>query len=238
MALIIVAVAIFFGCVLAYLGAAGKLNGVAAELKAKQQRVADSRKTVQSLEASRLNYLDTRAQIRCLESSVSTQAYVPTLLRQLEHLGKSVQLRVVSVRPQAEPMQTTRSINSGAQAADGNVEAASQEKAAGTSGAKVAEKPYKELKIDLEVEGCYMNTLDFLYRLTSFPKIVAVNAVDISPASSMGQVRKSPTLKIKINMTAFVFKDEGTGADMGAVPASAASGKNPTSEGRTDNEAG
>ena len=82
--LIILAVAILFGCVLAYMGAAGKLKAVAADLEKKERQVAESEKIASRLEETRLDYIDARAQIRNLESSVTTQAYVPTLLKQLE----------------------------------------------------------------------------------------------------------------------------------------------------------
>ncbi len=214
MLLIVLAVVIFFGCVLVYLGAAGKMKGVEAELAQKEKQVKDSTKIAQTLEESRLKFLDTRSQIRCLESSVSTHAYVPTLLKQLEGLGKSVNLRVLGVRPQpvkAEPV--TRKLSSGAQASEGNVEAASQSKAntVGKQAAKPATKPYDELKIDLELRGNYMNALDFLYKLTSFPKIISVNSVDMRTCARTDP-GVSPMLDIKINVTAFVFKDNDSGS--------------------------
>lgn len=212
---IITAVLIFFGCVLVYMGAAGKLKAVRSELTAKEKQLEDSRRIAQTLEESRLEFLDTRAQIRNLESSVSTQTYVPTMLKQLELLGKSVNLRVKGVRPQPLSMTPqTRRLSSGAQASEGNVEEASKTKA-NTTGKKTEEapepKPYAELVIDVELSGKYMNALDFLYRLTSFPKIVQVNSVDMKTTGTP-MPGTSPALDMQINVTAFVFKDPDTGS--------------------------
>ncbi|MHB9036118.1 MAG: type 4a pilus biogenesis protein PilO [Armatimonadota bacterium] len=239
-ALIIVAVVIFFGCTLAYLAAAGKLKSAAAEMAAKEKNVAESKEIAQKLEESKLNYLDSRSQIRFLESSVTTEAYVPTLLKQLEFLGRSVNLRVIGVRPEAVVAKAApRKLSSGAQAANGNVEAASEESKSQANGqtAKKAEPPYDELKIDVEAQGKYMNALDFLYKLTSFPKIVAVDGVQMSPGSSEREIVGSPVLSIKMSVTAFVFKDSNPVAEP-SVPASAVTGKNPSGEGRGKNEAG
>lgn len=218
-ALIVIAALILFGCVLTYLAAAGKVKAAVAELEQKQKKVEESRQIAQKLERSKLDYLDARSQVRYLESSVSTQDFVPTLLKQLEHLGRSVNLNVLGVRPQPAPVAVApRSISSGAKASEGNVQAASQPKsgaaanggATGTS-ATQQPKPYEELKINLEVEGRYMNALDFLYKLTSFPKIIAVDSVEMSPQESL--VATSPILTMKLTVTAFVLKDHSSEGD-------------------------
>lgn len=232
--LIILAVVIFFGCVLTYMAAAGKLHAVATELKSKEQKVADAERVAKTLEESRLRYLDTRAQIRYLESSVSTQAYVPTLLKQLEQLGKSVKLKVLSVRPQpiAQTNAPVRRLSSGAQASQGNVESASEQKAGSSTAQPVTvEKPYDELPIDLELEGGYMSAMQFLYGLTSFPKIIAVNRVELSPVGA-AEAFNSPKLSIRLNITAFVLKDDGPvmGPDL---PTPSAKAPSPLAGGRS-----
>lgn len=247
--LIILASATLFMCILAYLGASSRIGSLALELNSKQAMANNSTQIAQTLEESRLKFLDVRAQLRCLESSVSTQSYVPTLMKQLEHLGKSVNLKVLGVRPEPTPVQpTARGLSSGAQAAEGNVSGASQASsststqsrnatAAGKpTAAKTPQKPYDEMKIALELEGGYMNALDFLYRLTSFPKILAVDNVEISPVGTASAVVGSPRLTIKVKVTAFIFKDTD-------LPVEPAASKTPAKSailmgGRTGNEAG
>jgi Tfp pilus assembly protein PilO len=238
--LIALAIVIFVCCTLGYLGAASKLNVTASDIGAKEKQLQDSTKIAQTLEESKLKFLDTRAQIRFLESSVSTHAYVPTLLKQIELLGKSVNLKVLSIRPKAAPVEApVRKLSSGAQAAEGNVDAASQPKPGEETTAqkpKAKVKPYDELIVDIELEGEYMDALDFLYRLTSFPKIIAVNSMVMAPVDSTPGV-KSPALNIKINVTAFVLKDSKPAPKPEAAGASVTSNTT-VREGGTGNEAG
>lgn len=209
-ALTVIAVVILFACILAYVAAAGKIKAAMAELQQTEKQVAESKLIAQKLEKSKLEYLDARAQVRNLETSVSSREFVPTLLKQLEHLGRSVNLKVLSVRPEQVPAsKEPRSISSGAKAAEGNLEEASKPRESSTASASAAEKPapYQELKINVEVQGRYMDALDFLHKLTSFPKIIAVNSVDITPKEE-STLHVSPTLGIKLNLTAFVLKNE------------------------------
>lgn len=223
--LIVFAVTIFFCVVLAYMAAAGKMRSLNAEMVDKQKQVAEDRNMALKLEESRLKFTDASSQLRFLESSISTAAYVPTLLKQIEFLGKSVDLKVLSIRPQPAPAAPpTRKLTSGAQAANGNVEAASQEKP-GPGGQPVpkVEKapPYDQIKVELEVEGKYMNALDFLYKLTTFPKIVAVNSVQMSPKNNMDDAIGCPNLSVKVNFSAFVLKKatqtQSADSDKGSV---------------------
>ena len=102
MALIVVAGVIFVGCALGYVAAAGKIGAIRDDLAAKQKKVEESTQIAQKLEKSKYTFEDTKSQIRFLETSVSTEDYVPTLLKQLEDLAKSVDLKVMEVRPSPE----------------------------------------------------------------------------------------------------------------------------------------
>ena len=90
---------VFVLCVLSCLAAIGKVRSVDTEKRQVETQLRDSQMIAQTQISTENKYLDTRAQIRCLESSVSTQAYVPTLLKQIENLGRSVDLKVLGVRP-------------------------------------------------------------------------------------------------------------------------------------------
>ncbi|NLN76027.1 MAG: type 4a pilus biogenesis protein PilO [Armatimonadetes bacterium] len=193
---------VFVICLLSCLAAVGKVRSVEAEKKQVEANVRDSLKVAQTQMSTENRYLDTRAQIRSLESSVSTQAYVPTLLKQLEQLGGAVSLKVLGVRPQPPDPNAKMAEKQAAMASAEN---------SGSSGAATEEKPeppkpYDDLLVDLELEGQYMNALDFLYKLTTFPKIIAVNSIEMSPTSGINATG-NPQLSIKINATAFVFKE-------------------------------
>jgi len=217
----VVAAVIFVCCLLACVAALAKVKEVDSERAKVEKQLQDSRSIAETQGDSENRYLDTRAQIRYLESSVSTQAYVPTLLKQMEHLGKSVNLKVIGVRPKAPEARAVAATPAAGSAVTD------------TAAAKPPPpKPYDEVMVDVTLEGSYMNALDFLYRLTSFPKIIAVNTVQMDPVAATpgANVTGGPKLTIIVNVTAFVFK-ESHASSKKATSASAASG-------RTGNEAG
>lgn len=47
----------------------------------------------------------------------------------------------------------------------------------------------------------------FTRLITSFPKIITVNSVQMSPTTQIKEV-KSPVLSVRLNTTAFILKDE------------------------------
>jgi len=237
--LIVVAVVIFAGCALGYVAAAGKIGAIRDDLTAKQKKVEESTQIAQKLEKSRYTFEDTKSQIRFLETSVTTEEYVPTLLKQLEDLAKSVDLKVMEVRPAQEVKPAARSISSGAKAADGNLQGASEATNKNAQAKTPAPKPYDEKNIAVEFRGRYNNVLDFLYRLTTFPKILAVKSVSIEPADTQLCYDKPPVLKVKMTVTAFVLKkDEPVTLPSvpNAQPLAGAVGS--TGEGRAKHEAG
>ncbi len=187
---------VFIASGLGYWNRSTVLNKIQAEVKKKQEALENSEKTAKRLERVEAEYEDARMKLACLEEGVSTKAYVPTLLRQLEELGRNVNLRVVGVRPVAAPPQVVQPSTS---------EEEGKEKP------KPKSEPYDKLDIDLEVHGKYWDVVRFLYKITSFPKIVRVNSFQASPAGIPNQPdRGSPTLSVKLNTTAFILKDEPT----------------------------
>lgn len=235
MALIIAAVVIFVGCVLEYVALSGKMGSASAELKAKQQKVTESKEIALKLEKSRLDYQDTLSQLRFLEAAVSTEAYVPTLLKQLEGLSKSVNLKVSSIEPakkEDKPVKKPTPKLSNAADAPGVGDSTT------TSVAKVEKTaPYDERNITVEFEGKYTNVLDFLYKVTSFPKVLAVKTVSIQPRDNMMSYKSAPILKVKMEFTSFLLKKEES-ASKPSSPTTPASNVSAASKGRTKNEAG
>lgn len=198
--LIVVAGVLFLVAVMTYVMMNGKLSDALAEMQQKQKQVEGNHQIAKRLKSAEETYLRAQNEIGFLETSVSSEAYVPTMLKQLESLGKSLNMRVVSVRPEppaaAAPPPIKRTSEEGAEStASSNVPAAAPEKP----------KPYEELKINIELEGSYWNARNFIDRLTRFPKIVAVQQVQMSPASTKTTLKRSPTLLVKLSLTAFIF---------------------------------
>ncbi|MHB0913264.1 MAG: type IV pilus inner membrane component PilO [Armatimonadota bacterium] len=181
-ALICVGILLVGACGFIYFTQAKKLGKLQAVKVKKQETLTNSQVTARRLDEVEARYLDAQATLGVLEKGVSTKAYVPTLLRQMEDLGKSVNLRVVGVRPQVQVV---------APVADGEE--------------KAEPEPYDKLNLDIEVNGKYKDVVNFLSEITRFPKIVAVNSVQISPVGATDRV-KSPMLSVKLSCTAFILK--------------------------------
>lgn len=217
--LAIAAAMLFIGCVAVYLVAAGKLREARTELQAKQQAVEDSKRIAHRLSDAETAYRLAEEQLITLEKAVSKKAYVPTLLKQLEELAHETHLKVISVRPEeaerpAPAAQQTASAEGGESGDKKPADAQKMEPI----------KPYSTQTIGIEVSGNYWNAMSFLYQVTTFPKILAVESLTAEPSSTNENLR-SPTLMVKLKVTAFVF-DEPQQAEAPAMvkPASAPAG--------------
>lgn len=212
MLLAVLAAAGFLTCVGAYVIASGKLKNADERLQAAEKRVAESKQIAECLAQAESKYSASMAQVSFLEHSVSTRDFIPTLLKQLEQLGRSTNLKVLGVRPRIEPVQPPKPAEP-----EG---AGAQPPGANTATAPPAKKPYDSITIDIDVEGYYSNLMSFLYRVTSFPKILEVNSVQISPVaqSKLGK----PPLSMQMNVTAYIFQSEKSGSTLRIEPAGSA----------------
>lgn len=171
-----------------YYNRATRLAVLQEELDTKEKKLQDSKQIAQRLNQVESRYNDVQSQLSTLEQGVSSRAYVPSLLKQLESLGKSNNLRVVGVRPQ--PIAVVPPPPAG------SVESTKKEP-----------DPYDKINIDIEVTGNYWNVVRFTDQLNSFPKIIAVREMQLSPVTS-GVIKKAgpPVLSARFSATAFILK--------------------------------
>ncbi len=190
----------------------------------KEAKVGSNEQIAKRYDSTLATYTATKARAQFLESSVSAKSYVPTLLQQLQNLAGQTHLTVDAVRPgaitaPAAPKPAAPADSSSASSSD-------------TTTKKAPPPPYDTLGIDVDVTGSYANTVAFLYGLTQFPKIVSVDAAQISPgsASSSAPGASGPTLSTKLHLTAFVFHDSAAPAASG-VPGAVAAAAGPAPAG-------
>jgi len=190
----------------AYVNLAAKHGVLGKQIRAKEQKLASSEEITRRLFAVEQDYLDAQAKLGALEHGVSTRAYVPTLLKQIEALGKGVNMRVAGVRP--KPVSESPPPSSPASSAEGDKKPV----------VRKAPEPYDKLDIDIEVRGKYSDVTRFVYEITSFPKIIAVNSMQINPVGGKRVVAGSPMLSVRLGTTAFVLKETaGNESARGAV---------------------
>lgn len=165
-----------------------ELGELETEVRAKQVEVESGEKIARRLEAVMDDYNKTQGELRFLETSVTAKEYVPTMLRQTEQLAKSVNLKVLAVRPRMEPAPEPPK----------DPDAKKSFKA----------QPYDKISIEMQVQGGYWSVARLLYRLTEFPKILSVEGIQVQ---TQGQVLpdKAPVLSVNLKLVGFIFPNDG-----------------------------
>jgi Tfp pilus assembly protein PilO len=179
------------------------LAAVVAQLREKERQRDESARLASRLAETELRFKEDQARLKFLESSLPDMAYVPTLLKQIEHLGKSTKNHVRSVRPEAAPAKPVRP-------AVRRTDPEAQEK----DGDKPVEpapkpEPYTRLPIAVAITGSFRDYQSFLHQLTRFPKIVAVDKVQLRPRLDIPTPDGSPKLEVDMQLTAFILKETG-----------------------------
>jgi Tfp pilus assembly protein PilO len=191
------------------------LAGVIKRLQEKQQQRDESARLASRLADTELRYKEDQSRLKFLEASLPDMAYVPTLLKQIEQLGKDTHNQVRGVRPdltQAKPLRpAVRRTDPEAQDGD-------QEK---QEAAPPKPEPYTRLPIQVALTGSYADYQQFLQKLTTFPKIVAVDKVQLRPRLDLQTEGGSPKLEVDMQLTAFILK-----AGLGATPPAAGDAAN------------
>lgn len=168
-----------------------KLKTEVSDPNAVRTRLADSDRQLQGAQES----------LKHLEANVSSAAYVPSLLHDLDSYGRQNGIVVTGVRP--EPKRP----------GDDNK-------------AKAAKKPYDELSIQVTGTGSFGAIENFVTNLSTFPKIVAARMVSIEPERGVAKDANAGMLNMTVELRAYVFKEDGSNpaASMATSTAAVAGG--------------
>lgn len=158
-----------------------RLDSVAQLKKA----LRDENQTRQEVSDSQLKVDESRQRLVHLEQGVPELAYIPTLLTELEAIGKKNGIEVLGVRPVVKQAEA---------------------KKPNDSDQAPKKKAYEELNIEVKGRGNYDAVAAFLQALRTFPKIVAVRTVTLTPKYvDTGAGSESPTLDATVEIRAFLF---------------------------------
>jgi Tfp pilus assembly protein PilO len=190
-----------------------------AEYEAKKKQLDEGSALASRLDATLKLLQADRDQLKFLEASLPNVAYVPTLLRQVEDLARSTHNEVRGVRPRIEvkppPLRERRSDPEAQEKKD----EADKQKDEAQAEKKVPE-PYDKLKIQLTLTGEYQDLMQFIQRLTTFPKIVAVDDLALHPR--VDEKDSKTKIDVELNLTAYILQDK-SGAKLPEFPADGAS---------------
>lgn len=159
------------------------LSSAKANLQKLQADSKDATALRKSLADSQVSLQESSTKLQHLEEGVQDYAYVPTLLSELDKLGKASGIDVVGVRPLPRPVSTKKD------------ESGQPE--------KVKKKAYDELDIEVKGRGSYRSVMNFVEALAKFPKVVAARTIELTPKNEPGQ--NSSLLDVTVSLRAYVF---------------------------------
>ena len=196
--------------VLAAIGGGALITMKFSAVRNDRQRVAALRAETQDeelvqgqLKRSQQDLDLARLKLQHLEQGIPTTAYIPTLLFELEKIGKDSGIKVIGVRPMPKPAQS--------------VVAA---KAAGAEGTEIARPAYEELNIEVKGRGTYGSVMRFTDSLRSFPKIVAARTVTVTPTLDL-KAAQDGQLEVAVELRAYLFPQKKTSVSPAKEVASA-----------------
>lgn len=156
-------------------------NKATAKIAALQAETPSDEELQRSLAQSTRTLAEYQDTVEHLEAGVPDVAYVPTLLKELEEVGESNNIKVTGVRPVAAVFMS-------------RIE----------DGALNKKKAYEEIEIEVKGRGRYEDVKQFLDDLHEFPKVIAVKTVRIEPQREMGD-QGAPVVEATVNVVLYVF---------------------------------
>lgn len=157
-------------------------------LAERQKALEQARQAPGQLRILQAQLEQTQRNLAFLERGVSEAAYIPTMLKQIEDTARALNLKIVAIRPQ-QPAQN----NTGGGQNDAKKQQA---------------KPYEEQMIEISLQGHFWSLMSFLKQLDEYPKILAVQTMNLQAKSTTQQTADTnPELEAKFTVKAFIFRN-------------------------------
>ncbi len=184
----------------------------------KAAQVTTAEQVANQYDSTLSNYNSTLGQMRFLEKPGAQNAFIPTLLPQIQKLAQSYGCEVSSMTP-------------GVLASPGAAPGATPAASAGDSKAAApALSSYQTMTLSITLNGNYSSVMRFIYNLTRFPKIVTVKSLALHPGSSSNtsspaQAASPSAVQGNLILQAYVYPpdpkaDTDPGADQSSSPGS------------------
>jgi Tfp pilus assembly protein PilO len=175
-----------------------------------QVQEGDSDQIAKRYQTTLQSYNDAVNKLQTLDATLPPKQYIPTLLQQLQVLAQTTHLTVISVKPGMPSSETAKAVTPAPAAAAGP--------AAPTP--KASAPPYETQPIDIMVSGTYSQVMTFIYSLPTFPKVLALEGVTLSPKSATGSsgANAGPLLTANLLINAYVFDESSTSVPTSTTP--------------------
>jgi Tfp pilus assembly protein PilO len=158
----------------------GRLTTIQKQVEALRQEAREEPEVRKELEAIVLEVEDVDRKLAHLEKSIAEAEYIPTMMKELEEVGNAHGIAVTGVRPIVK--QVAKENPSG----------------------RRAKQAYEERNLEVKGRGDYVSVMRFTKALQSFPKIVAVRSVSLSPKADPN-APANDTLEVVVELRAYVF---------------------------------
>jgi Tfp pilus assembly protein PilO len=155
-----------------------------------EDRVTKKRSEVQQAEAIRKDLAKSDAEVQDLqnklahlEKGVQVYQYIPKALKDLEQVGNANGIKVVGIRPFNKPPAPPKADE------------------------KEIRKTYDEQPVEIKGRGSYDDVMRFLKALQSFPQVLAVRSIALTPKidPTQPQTAAKPNLDVTADLIIFVF---------------------------------
>lgn len=163
----------------------GNVGNLETKVSAIERRLGDAAGLSAKVENSRQEVISAGRDLTHLESGVSTAAYIPTLLQELQKTGESCGLKITGVRPLPPPAPAKK--NSDDKTPD-----------------RPKRKDYESLDVEVKSAGSFDALMAFFRKLEAFPKIVSLRNVSINPKTKPDGVSLE-TIESVLNIRVYVF---------------------------------
>lgn len=166
----------------------GARTAESVRLETLEKNLKDEKKINRQLEETQNRLTISQAKLRHLEQGVPEMAYLPTLLTEVELIGGRHGITVTGVRPKEAPKLKKKASEDGEKKSE----------------PKVAKPSYQQMVVEITGSGTYASVLSFVRALEQFPKIVAIQRLDLEPKREMRSAN-SGQLEITAELRLFAF---------------------------------
>jgi Tfp pilus assembly protein PilO len=181
----------------------GTMQDLSSKAQAARVEVGSRVELERQLKQAQEELLAAAADLQHLESTVTTVEYIPTMLQDLQKTGESCHLDILGVRPMPV-VEKPKKVN------DGDEEPEE----------KIQRKPYQELDVEVKSKGSFSQLMTFLKKLETFPKIVGVRSLNLSPKVGL-DAKSLDAIEATIRVRVYVFPAKKNSAPGNASPLSA-----------------
>jgi Tfp pilus assembly protein PilO len=198
---------------LLYTSRTNRLHEISKDLTKQRAELSRIQEEIRKQDSIAREHSRLAQELSMLEPGVPPYAYIPTFLRQIEHVAVATHNTIRGIRPIPQRKVTTPPAGGGegGEGGGGGGEQAAASTPSGGNKAKAAEKPklpYDSVGIEVKLQGTYWSVVNFLEQLRRFPKLIAVNDMDVRPVASSLQAYASPQLSVEMQMMAVVMKGD------------------------------